>query len=322
MKRIIMVTGLAVAVAGGVRGATLNAGQVPASAKWVLHLDVEGLKNTQVGRILMQRLTTGQENNKMNALAAILGSDLRADLAGVTLSGASDAEDENVVMLSGRFNKQQLELFVKANEAYRGEEYRGATLHSWIDEKKKKRMFGAILGGGERILMSGSAASVKAVLDVMAGQGASLAQDNAGGLSLQAANNSVLVGAADLTRLNRSKTNAQTLKQASSATVSLSEQGADMVGRITLVADTAENARHLNDAARGILAMIQLDEKTEQATKDSLRATTVDLEDKTLRVTIHMPAQVLVDSIQKKWQEEDAKKKAEAAAAAAGTAQK
>lgn len=319
MNKLMTMCGLAALLAGGAQAVPFNAGQTVGNSKWVLHLDVDGLKNTQLGKILLQRLNSGDENNKLNALAAFLGSDLRKDLGAVTLSGMSDLEDENLVVFRGRFNKQQLETFVKANKAYQGETYRGETVHSWIDEKKNKRMFGAILGGGETIVMSGANASVRAQLDALAGQGPTLAKENASDLSLNAANNPVVIASADLANLNRKKPNAQTLKQAKAAAASIGEEGPDMVGRISLVADSAESAKHLNDAARGILAMIQLDDKTDQKTKDAFRATTVDLDGSTLKVTIHLPAQTLADEIQKKWKEEDAKK---AAAAAAGTEQK
>lgn len=318
MKKLAMVIGMAAGLMCGAQAAPLNAGQVGANAKWVLHLDVEGLRATQVGKILMQKLTTGDDNNRLNALAAMLGCDLRKDLAGVTLYGPSDVEDEGVVILHGKFNKQQLETFVKADDAYASEDYKGATIHSWIDKKKNKRMYGTILAGGEAIVMSGANASVKAELDVLGG-GSSLATQNEGKLSLGAANGSVLIAAADLAKMKSAKTSAQTLKFANSASASISEQGADAVGTVVIEADSAQNAQQMNDALRGILAMIQLNDKTDQNTKDALKATGVDLQGTTLKISIHMPAQTLADTLQKKMTEDDAKK---AASAPTGTEQK
>lgn len=309
MKRFMMVCGFAAAMAGGVQAAPLNQGQVASGAKWVLHVDVDSLKSTQVGKILMQRLTTGQDNNKLNALAAMLGTDLRKDLSAVTLFSASDREQDGVIVLNGNFNDEQLDTLVKANDDYSETAYKGTMVRQWMDKKKNKRAFGAILSD-KTVLMSGSDAAIKSALDAISGQGASLASQKNGNLSLENANNAVVIAAADMASLKSKKPDAQTFKQAKSAAASVSEQGADMVGHIVLQADTPESAQHMGDAVRGILALMQLDDKTDQKTKDAFSATKVDLAGSTLNVTIRMPAQTMADAVQKKMRADDAKKAA------------
>ncbi len=278
----------------------------------MLHLDVDGLRNTQVGKLLMQRLTTGDDNHKMNALAAWLGCDPRKDLAGVTLYGPPGVSDDGVVILGGKFNQQQMETYVKADAAYQGEAYKGTTIHSWIDKKKNKRMWGAFMNGGSQIVISGVDSALKTALDTISGQaGSSLATQNSCNLALGTANGAVLVAAADMSKIKGTKPNAQTLKQAKAASASIGEQGNDMVATISIEADSAVSAQQMTDMARGILAMIQLDDKTDAKTKEALRATTIDAQGTSLKVAIHMPAQTLADAMQKKWQEEDQKKAAD-----------
>lgn len=314
MKRLILAAGLVAALAGGAQGAALNANQVGAGAKWVLHVDADMLRSSAVGKVLMQKLTTGKDNDKLNALAVLTGVDLRKDLSGATLYSASDREQDSVVMLSGRFNTEHLITMIKANEAYETQSYHGTTVHSWIDEKKHTRTYGAVLQNGGLIVMSGGEGSLKAALDAVGGQGPSLAKGNSNGLALGAAGTSIVMASANLASMKNNKPSAQTFKQAQSAAISIGEEGQDAVGKISLTADSPVNAQHLSDAARGILALIMLDDKTDQKTKDAFAASQITVDGSTLNVNIHMPAQVLADAIQKKI-DEDGKKKEHAAAA-------
>ena len=309
MKKLMTMCGMVAAMTGGTMAVPLNQGHVAADAKWVLHVDVDSLKATQVGQILMQRLTSGQENNKLNALAAMLGTDLRKDLSGVTLFSVSDREEDGVVVLNGHFNTTQLDTLVKANKDYSETKVNGVTLREWTDEKKNKKSYGAILSD-KTIVMSGSDMAIKAALTAIGGSGPSLAVKKNSALDLDGANSAVVIAAADMANIKSKKPNAQTFKQAKSGAASVSEQGADMVGHVTLQTDSVENAQHMADAVRGIIALVQLDEKTDQKTKAAIAATKVDLKGSTLDVTLRMPAQTLADAVQKKMLEDDAKKAA------------
>lgn len=309
MKRLMTMCGVVAAMTGGAMAAPLNQGHVSADAKWVLHVDVDSLKSTQVGQILMQRLTSGQENNKLNALAAMLGTDLRKDLSGVTLFSVSDREEDGVVVLNGRFNTTQLDTIVKANKDYSESTVNGVTVRSWTDEKKNKKSYGAIVSD-KMIVMSGGEAAIKAALTAIGGSAPSLVSKKNPALDLDGANSAVVIAAADMASIKSKKPNAQTFKQAKSAAASVAEQGADMVGHVTLQTDSAENAQHMADAVRGIVALVQLDDKTDPKTKEAIAGTKVDLKGTTLDVTLRMPAQTLADAMQKKILEDDAKKAA------------
>lgn len=310
MKNIVMTIGVLAALAGGVNAAPLNTAQVGADAKFVVHLDVDALKTTQAGKLLLQRTSTGAENNKLNALAAILGFDLRKDVSGVTVFGAPNAGDEGVIVFNGRFDGQQLVTFVKANDGYTSDSYKGTTVHSWTDEKKNnKRTYGVVIGGST-IAMSDKKSALHAALDAIGG-GDSIASQNASKLALGGAKDAVLLAAADLAQVNKGKpANAQTLKQAKSGVASIREDGDEMVVSIGLEADTVENAQLMNNAVRGLLAIVQLDEKTDQKTKDAFAGAKVELQGTSLSASMRMPAKVLVDAMQKKMQEEDARKQA------------
>ena len=296
----------------------LQTAQVGADARWVVHVDVDRLRTTAVGQALMDQLTAGAGGRKMDALAAILGADLRRDLSGATLYGPTTNEADAVVLLAGRLNQQQLETLVKADDGYRAETYQGATVHSWVDRSKQpaRRAHAAMLPGGPLVL-AGSGPALRGALDVLQGRATALSSDNRHGLALDpSAAATFFLAGADLAGLKSADAppKAQTLRQARSGSISLGEEGADSVGRLRLVAATPEGAKLMADAARGLMAVAQLSDETDAATRELLNSLQIEQQGSEAGLTLRMPAQKVAVWLRVQI-EKDAKKKAAAAAA-------
>ena len=169
MRRIawIAVAGLA---AAQLWGAGFNSKQVAESATWVVHADLESLRQTQLGGFLMSKLTTGDAANKLAAFAAVFGFDPRQDLNTVTLYGKSKDPTHSVVLAGGKFNESQLVTLLKANGTYQSLTFGRYTLHSWIDADKaaEGRKYGAFHPSGV-ILASRGQEALQEALEVLDG---------------------------------------------------------------------------------------------------------------------------------------------------------
>ena len=68
----------------------LNSKQIPASAQWVIHIDFDGFKTSEMGKFAMKQMD--EHAGAIDALSAMLKFDPRMDLADVTAFGHVDAE--------------------------------------------------------------------------------------------------------------------------------------------------------------------------------------------------------------------------------------
>ena len=60
----------------------LNLKQIPASAQWVIHMDFDGFKTSELGKFAMNQMD--EHAGAIDALSAMLKFDPRMDLADVT----------------------------------------------------------------------------------------------------------------------------------------------------------------------------------------------------------------------------------------------
>lgn len=291
-----------------------NPAQVPAAAAWVMHVDVDNLRQTAPGRALTERLTAGKGGQQMDALAAVLGIDLRRDLSGFTLFGPSNNDREGVALLRGRFDPARLEVLLKADAGYRSETYQGSTMHSWIDREKKERRFGALLG--DAALVSGSKAAVQRALDVLQARAPALATQNPNQLPLPEPSAAFAVAAANLTRLpmTNSAPNARTLRLARAGSFTMSETAGQVVGRLNLQADREESARLMADAGRGLLAMALLDDQQDAASRELLQSIRIEQAGAAVTLSLGMPAEKAAVWLRVQMEKDEQKKAAEAAA--------
>jgi hypothetical protein len=292
-----------------------NASQIGSGARWVLHVDADQLRTTLVGQAFLQQLATGPEAAKLDALTLLIGSDLRRDLSGVTLYGASDREEDGVVLVQGKFNAQQLTTLAKANDGYTAQAYRGTTIHTWPDAKKGpgKSTHAAILPSG-MVVFGGSDGALKAALDAATGQAPTLAVENRFGLRTDSANGqSVFMAAADLAGLKnaKAKANAQTIRQARSGAVTIGQTGGDVVAHVHLESDSPENAQKMHDAVRGLIAIVQLSDEADAQTKNFAESVQLQQQGQNLDITLTRPAQQVAD-----WLVSEMAKKAKSKAAA------
>ena len=82
MKNIILSTLAFAGLAFHATAEGLNAKEVPASAQWVIHMDFDGFKTSELGKFAMNQMD--EHAGAIDALSAMLTFDPRMDLADVT----------------------------------------------------------------------------------------------------------------------------------------------------------------------------------------------------------------------------------------------
>ncbi len=290
---VMMVAGLAaIQVFGGV----FQSKQVSDSARWVVHADLDLLKQTQVGGFVMEQLNSGAMSDKVAAMAAILQFDPRKDLNAVTLYGKSKNPDEGIALFTGKFNENQLVTLLKANESYQATLHGGTSIHSWIDAKKpgQGRQYAAAHSG--KILIGKGLPMLQEALDVLDGKHASINPAETFGSDLPV-RDPFFVAGSDIPGMG-GQGDAQILNQTKSGRMALGEKDGMMNLAVSLVAADETVASQLHSIAQGLLAMGQMRQEKDPRLAELLKTVTISLEGTQVKLDMACPSEQIIAMLQ------------------------
>jgi len=291
LSAILMLSSLAWA-------APLNQTHVPAEAKWLIHVDVDAIVGTEMWRLVTQDISE-KVRKKIDAITNLLGSDPTRDIYGATLYGIDSNEENAVVMIYGRFNKEKLLSLLVLNEAYAESDYNGQKLYHWLDEKDNKNKVG-MFAADDLIVISQSEQAVAALVDLRAGQGSSLASQEDAALStlVEAPEDALMVMAADgLAELQNDDDHIAILKNSKMMAAVVSENDGNMNLYVDLTAETIDAAIQIEQVLGGIKAFIALKHAKQPEIISLLQAVTLERNENQLLLTVQYPSEKLFEII-------------------------
>ncbi len=269
--RLISGIALASLAATAALAAPLRPQAVSASARWVVHADIDLLKKTEVGKLMLEEFGREAAARKLAALQAVLNFDPRTDLADVTAYGIDNKPESVVVLLRGTFDPVRLVTLAKANDSYQATAYRDLTIHSWIDANKGvgTRAHAAV-APGNTIVMAQSEAAVKSALDVLGGRVANVAKAGPLTGSDFQSGKSFLRLVADTSAMSVANTPAAAFGlQTRAVQMAVSEAAGFLRGEVVVEKETPELAAQLEQIARGLIAMSVL--QSQQANPEAAK---------------------------------------------------
>ncbi len=110
--------------------------QVPPSAKWLLHADLDAMRDSATGKAVFARIEA-DHGAKLQAFKRMFSLHPLTDLRGITFYG-DGRPDRGVALIDGSFDRAHMEDVVKAADDYQAGEHAGATVHSWKDKGAKQ----------------------------------------------------------------------------------------------------------------------------------------------------------------------------------------
>lgn len=313
MKNMILIAMLVTGLAGVTQAAPLNQAQVPAGAVWVAHIDVDQLRATRLGEMALGKLLSDTGGGKMDALAAVLGFDVRKDIGGCTIYGTSCMRNQGVCILAGRFDEPRILALVKANETYQALNYGGIVIHNWVDARKHNKSVYLVMLPG-LAAMASSDALMKSAVDVLLGWGDSLKKETRAGLSVPAVESGAFFVAA------ASVSESKKLPNAKSGSMVIAEAGDELTSTMNIVADSAQGGQDMAAKVKGFIAMMQMNLGSDEKARALASGIQVVVDGACVRVEMKMPAQDAADIVKRGWEDNDRRKaeaKARKAAAAA-----
>lgn len=323
MKYLTFAAALTVTVSSAWAG-SLNLDVVPATAQWVVHIDVEAMNDSEVGACLIKSLQS-QEDNPLNSIEAELGINVLEELYSVTAYGFGEppakgiavemtAEDvgvgaiarpgENTVILAVTNDAVDkiIEQLSADEQRYKKITRDGHTIHVWSDDDGEVEwlLFTQSTKGNARrvVLASDNVDALLAGIKTLVGDVPSLGDnDDADELASPRTGSILFAAANDVGELAEQKGASAILQQTDRITLDISEQEGLVNLTLSVRAKNADAATMITQILQGAIAMatFAMDPDAEETT--SIRAIAQSLkfssDDRHMSLEIQQPAEMV-----------------------------
>ncbi len=247
--------------------------RLPADVDFVVHIDLDGLKQTQLWKHVLEKGEdldlddVGIDIEELDGIRDEFGIDPLTDVRAVTLYKVEQEEDPTVVLFSSTTKVDEALVKLKTERGYRAVTSSGIELHTWGEHHSGKgqdddeeRMFAYIhAAGAERVvvLASNEASAVRAAR-VLRGEDPSHA--SAGMLlTLAPAKGSFLyLAAAEIPHLDEFTPASQVLGLAQGIQVDLGEAGGFLRAHMGVNTGSAEDALNISNVLNGLISLARL----------------------------------------------------------------
>lgn len=295
----LLFAGLMTAVAG-----PLQREDVIKDPAWILHVDVEALRGTIIGRHLLSASEQPEVQKKLAAFQTITGIDPHKSVHGFTLYGPTAEANDGLLLVYADFDPERLATLAGGGTDHKTVGHHQHTIHHWIEEKKpakdgvKPRTYTAIHGG--KIIVFGQQQNrVADALDVLdrVKPNLTLSTDYA---SLSLGDGSAFIqGAARKLEVPASDPNAAILRQSKMLWLSLGEPRQRVEAALTMAADSEEVAQQIEAIGRGLMGLLALQTDKPESVKLA-QALSIQQAGTSVTVKLSLPAAEVVGMIKAK----------------------
>jgi len=294
MKKIILfltafilavALGLIAAPAGAVASEQLSV--VPADAQWALYIDFQRLSSSAMFKALGGEHKMARIQGKTDEFFKKLRIDPEKDLKGVTVFGRGKEDEDAVVALSGKFDKAHLIGLIKAETAHKEIPYGKYTIYRWDDDE-----LGAF-AADDLVLLGENEQALRSALDAMEGRKRDAAPPLLAGVLKDFPNAILVFGVNNLSGLLEEHDKPVILTKMKGAAGALAEVGENISLAVSISAESAQVAKDVEQAIRGLIAIanLQLKASDAQAFSDAIN---IAVDGKNVRINAAYPLSKLL----------------------------
>jgi hypothetical protein len=269
LRPLVLAVVLALLPALSAQGEVFDPATVPANAKWVLHLDADSTRTSQLWKLLEPRLASNPKYNEFVAASrAYAGAEFPRDLHGLTVYGTGFDESSAVVLISATVDQARVTDLLQMGAGEVPKTQGARQVFNWQDEKGQQ--FGAF--GAGRFVIARNEKNLHGALDVLEEKVAGL-KEIAGIEAARESDVMLYIAGQDLAQLAAVAKNPM-VENVKDVWLSLSSAGERLQVRGALSATNAETAVQVRDVLNGLKGMALLsvnDPKHDETTKSALR---------------------------------------------------
>ena len=296
--------------------------RVPSDAKWVMHIDLQAIVNSNAGQLVIEEARQRGLDEKIEAVKSLYGVNPLVDFRSITLFGTGYQPQDAVAVAQMGSNLGKLEDVVRLSKDYQLLGYRGHVIHSWIEAKGP--------GAGQRkycgvwpddmldqtlLVIADTDKQVTTTIDLLEGRRHDLSASDSAVLAKRPATGSFLFVASDELDPSVMKDPRSAMLQAArNMTMDLGESDGNIFAHATMEAITAEKAMQIHQMMQGMMAMAQMAPPAQDGSlppgAQLAQAVKVNRNESTVTADFQYPADQFLDLLKRIKAQEQARRAA------------
>jgi hypothetical protein len=280
---------IAVACCGAVQAAPLDLRQVAADSRWLVHLDVDAMRQSSL--VEKAYLAGSQQWSQLEAwLAAAcqeVSVDPRTDLHGLTMFGTRLGKLEGVALIHAQMRPEVMIDRAKGESGYRSSRYGQREIHSWTDGENT--VTGAF-HTPSLLVVARTEKEVQQAIDVLDGKGANLSRkpDVAVGPAPQGTMLQAWVQGLANTPL---PLKSPAIKKSQAVSLLVGENGGEVSVSARLVMDTPEVAAKVLAVLEGVRSAAELQYEDDPRIMEVVKRVKLSVSEKTVTLELRAGAE-------------------------------
>lgn len=262
LKKAVVTSLLAIVTAMPASAGGVEPGLISAKAKWVAHLDIAGLRQTGLGKLLTEKLQEDSIQARIAEFSEAFGFDPQKDLDSITLWGVGYQPDQGIAMFTGTFDRDKLLALLDAAEGHTALEHGEHVIHRWTQQPEDLDDDGVrhgVIYRKDVVMIARSGELLKSALDQLATEDGTLADPEAPELLPKRSKGTFLfLSGTEMGRIAEGRPKAKWTRLVSSAHVEMGQDGKTVFANCRMTAKDPRNAKRLRNVLSGLVAMIQL----------------------------------------------------------------
>jgi len=285
--------------------APLQKSTIGPGADWVAHADVDALRNSTIGKLVLEELKAQGVEQKMQDFASIFSFNPLTDVHNVTLYGNGKDRNRAVAVVDGRFDAQKLISLVRLNAQFQETPYQNVTLYQWHNEDKKggpgELMYGFVREG-RGIVLSTGLDTLKQAADNLRGSGPGPSAGLAGQVPSAESGTFLQIVATGIANLAGDDPQAAILKQADLFTAGAGEAGDKAFIGLRLRGQSPDVADSVMKMVQGVVAWTQMVAPEQPKLSELAKNVNVTREDRTVQIRFEAASQSIFAFLKEQWQ--------------------
>jgi len=290
----------------------LDLDHVPGGVKMVVHVDADAFRATELGAFMLEQLLKMDEDGEIEKMAGKLGFNPLKDFNGITMFADGIEPGNGVVLMHGAFNEQKLIQMALENDRYESFAHKIHTVHSWVEDRKK--MYSFIHPGGKMIAMTDDKKQLFRAIDTLQEDHPTLAAKNDANIPMPKGGEFLFAGGAGFDKMRGLKAQAAILKQATSALVTIREDGKAIDGKVNLLANDADTAELMLEVVDTLVAFARTGAKADKDMAVFLDAMKTSVDGRTVKLDFNQDSDTMIDMMKRRIAADLEKKNAAEAA--------
>ncbi|MBN1437749.1 MAG: hypothetical protein JW936_11810 [Sedimentisphaerales bacterium] len=329
---IVLLAGLTVTAGAS----QLDLRQVPSDVDWLLHLDLDLLRQSEFGQAIREHLESLGLEARAQEFTDYWGFNPQESVTGITMFGYGRDCEQTVILLHGRFNRQAIEQVIGAKPDHAYSSYRNMGVHSWFSPEAcgdgQGHTANGIVFNSTLIVASVSSEQFRAEIDVLTSYKSNMASEGAIGQIGEISQGAILAAAVrnlgDLTsereiqgiaveshrHLRRSGVigendredelpRATILRQCDEITFRVSEQDEQLMLEANLLTNDVEAAGNICQVLYGIRAFAILSEDEKPRMAELARSVEFNCQAESIDISMACPWPFAFDFITERWEQ-------------------